>query len=188
MEISPSASISPVISVTTGTPFKFHDVAFDAELREMHLINYGNGYRFIPERYLPVRNGEIKPKGGLWSSPVGAEYGWRWWCEEADYHVDLLDQFFTFWIKGRVLKIDSVDEMMRMPWKPVDDRYPSLTRPDFERMRYSGIDAIWLTSNGERETRLSVPHNLYGWDCETVYVMNPDCILDYSGRAQERKE
>lgn len=54
--------------------------------------------------------------------------------------------------------------------------------PDFEAMIRSGIDAIWLTPKGERETRFSHPKNLYGWDCESVLIMNPNGISPEKGK------
>lgn len=43
---------------------------------------------------------------------------------------------------------------------------------DFELLA-KNYDAIWLTENGQSETHLYYPINLYGWDCETVLIMNP---------------
>ena len=51
---------------------------------------------------------------------------------------------------------------------------------DFEKMLSDGIDAIYLTEKGEQETRFESP-GLYGWDCECVLVMNPDCITTKKG-------
>ena len=47
--------------------------------------------------------------------------------------------------------------------------------PDFEKMVKMGYDAIYLTDKGQMETRFTMP-DLYGWDCECVLVMNPDCV------------
>jgi hypothetical protein len=47
---------------------------------------------------------------------------------------------------------------------------------DFEGMKGNGIDAIWLTEAGQWETRHTYPRNLYGWDCETIFIMNESCV------------
>jgi hypothetical protein len=48
---------------------------------------------------------------------------------------------------------------------------------DFEALAKE-YDAIWLTEKGMWDTRDSAPGQptTYGWDCETIYVMNPDVI------------
>lgn len=151
-----------------------------AVVREMHLIHYGSDC-FLLDRFEQVKNNAIrKPDGGLWTSPAGSEWGWREWSMHNGYRLERLDKFFEVWIKGRIYKIDTVEDMLSMPWVAMDSSYAYLKSPDYEFMRSSGIDAIWLTVNGERGTRLSFPHNLYGWDCETVYIMNPDIILEKS--------
>ena len=52
---------------------------------------------------------------------------------------------------------------------------------NFEELARSGIDAIFLTEEGEHATRFSEP-GLYGWDCESILVMNPHCVKEYSYR------
>lgn len=49
-----------------------------------------------------------------------------------------------------------------------------LTSLDFESIA-KDYDAIKLTESGERETRFSVP-SLYGWDIESMLIMNYDII------------
>lgn len=38
-------------------------------------------------------------------------------------------------------------------------------------------EAIWLTAKGQSETHYSNPTNLYGWDCESVLIMNSKCVI-----------
>ena len=49
---------------------------------------------------------------------------------------------------------------------------------DFEKLVKIGIDAIWLTEKGINQTHLSQPSNLYGWDVETVLVLNKKCCFE----------
>lgn len=123
----------------------------------------------------PIQDyGWIKPKGGLWTSPVDSAWGWRDWCEseafgDCSHHFDL--EF-----AGTVLTIDSVAELTDMEWT----KTTHISTPQFEKLMAKGIDAIHLTVRGQEETRFSYPYHLYGWDCETVLVMNVDSVKSAS--------
>lgn len=136
-----------------------------------NLITYGLGDSFKKELFNPIKNKfHIKPKGGLWASPVGCQYGWKEWCESNDFG-DISSHFETVYT-GRTLVIDSLRDMNKIIWQP--EKY-TLRFPDYEAMLRNGIDAIYLTERGEEETRYDI-NNLYGYDCECVLVMNPKCI------------
>lgn len=143
---------------------------------ELHLITYGCGDRFDPAKFSPIKNREfVKPAGGPWASPVNSKYGWRAWCEDANYGD--LSQHFEFYFCGNVFVIDGVSDAARMPWyKPAWALGDNGACPDFEKLMLRRYDAIWLTVKGERETRFGQP-SLYGWDCECVLIMNPYGIL-----------
>ena len=137
-----------------------------------NLITYGCGDKLDIVKIKPIQNNNfVKPLGGLWSSPVNSECGWKDWCKSENFGD--LNSSFIFGIKGNVLKIDSESDLEKMPWIKSTSYFEF---PDFEKMMKSGIDAIWLTENGQWATRMSRPRDLYGWDCETVFVMNPKCI------------
>lgn len=134
---------------------------------KLHLITYGCGKSFAVAKFKPVKNIMfIKPEGGLWASPTDSSYGWREWCESEDYGD--LSHHFTFQFEGNVFVINSCSDAARMPWIG--------NTPDFEEMVRLGYDAIFLTENGQTETRFGEP-SLYGWDCECVLVMNPRCVV-----------
>ena len=126
----------------------------------------------------PIKNkgGSLsKPIGGLWASPINSKYGWIDWCKDEEYCLDSFDVNFQFTISGKIIKIDSKCDLNLLNWVPVY-KSSSICRPDYEALYYSGIDAVWLTENGQNETRFSQPHSLYGWDCESVLIMNSACI------------
>ena len=139
----------------------------------MRLIHYGASCydpdKFKPISDVPFRN---KPKGGLWTSPVVTQYGWREWCKEESY--GRTEVSFEVIFSGRVLRINSVADMDALHWIDIDGIYFI----SFQAMCAGGFyyDAIHLTVKGQEETRFSHPKSLYGWDCETVFVMNPDSI------------
>ena len=138
---------------------------------KLNLITYGNGEEFVPSKFMPVENIPffVKPKGGLWASPVNAARGWSEWCKSEEFGD--LSNNFTFVFDGNVFVIDSLRSATSMPW--IGHNY--MKSPDFEKMIEQGYDAIYLTEEGQIKTRFSTP-SLYGWDCECILIMNPECI------------
>jgi len=141
---------------------------------KLELICYGRT-RFEINRFEAIKNREgfAKPKGGLWASPIDSNYGWRDWCFDNDFHVDRLDSYFTFQLCGNVFVIDGMHDALKLPWLG-NDRF--FRYPDFEHILNIGYDAVYLTLLGEEETRFGEP-SFYGWDCESVLVMNPKAII-----------
>ncbi len=140
----------------------------------LYLITYGRGEKFCPEKFEAVTNKTfIKPSGGLWASPVDSKFGWADWCRQESFGD--LTSSFEFSYTGNILIIDTVTDLEDMLWfKPEPLHWIEI--PDFEAIRETGIDAIWLTESGQWATRLSDPRNLYGWDCESVLILNPKGI------------
>ena len=46
--------------------------------------------------------------------------------------------------------------------------------PDFEKLLSDGVDAIELFISDDRELYWS----LYGWDCDSILIMNPDVVRE----------
>ena len=140
--------------------------------------HYGSA-KYDSSLFAPIKNRKyfIKPYGGLWVSPIDSEYGWKDWCEDEDFG-DLTSHFDVV-LDGIIMVIDSYfDAKDKLYWIH-DDEDISFTfgkSIDFEAMLKDGIDAIWLTVEGERSTRYTDKHCLYGWDCESVLIMNKDII------------
>ena len=136
----------------------------------MNCVTYGCG-EFNPDKFFRPQNREDfnKPRGGLWSSPVGCEWGWKDWCLREDFGD--LSHSFTFEFKGKVLKIDSLRDLENAHDKyTLNDRYV-----DWEKVS-EDFDGVWLTARGERDTYFSRPLSLYGWDCETLFVCNKNSV------------
>lgn len=132
-------------------------------------VHYGHS-SFNRHAFCPIKNNNwIKPSGGLWATPIDSEFGWREWCKAEDFNLESLQTKFEFVVRGYILKIDSVSDLQKMKW--VGREYI-----DFEAMLRSKVDAIWLTAKGQIETRWSSP-SLYGWDCESVLILNPKSVL-----------
>lgn len=141
-------------------------------------VHYGAN-SFSRDLFRPIENQDTqpKPRGGLWASAVNAPFGWRKWCEKEDYMWSDRDKSFTFRLRhgARVYHIHSVDDVQKMPEivaEPWQDS--SWYRPDFERMRSHGIDAIELHLSDDWR----MYDELYGWDCDCILIMNPDVIQE----------
>lgn len=139
--------------------------------KTLDLITYGCGNAFDLAKFKPIHNHTRKPTGGLWASPLDSAYGWRDWCEANDF--GRLDSEFRFTLTGQVYVIDSLRDLRRIP---LYQETAYWAYPDWEALCRQGYDAVLLTVKGERATRHSDPVDLYGWDCESVLVMNPSCV------------
>ena len=138
-----------------------------------------------------------KPFGGLWTSPVHSEYGWREFVIGEDFRPEkYLKKECLVELKSSVklFIIDGVEDLDRCPTIKDNSRY--YYRTDNSRYYYRTIDweelsksydGVWLTLNGERETRYSSNNafslgDLYGWDVETVLLFNLNCIKNVTRR------
>jgi hypothetical protein len=147
---------------------------------ELNLITYGCGYSFDIGKFNTIKNESRysnKPTGGLWASPINSKYGWRQWGKENDFGD--FSSTFRVSYKGKTIIVDSVDDLSyltrRKDVSPDSRRFISYLNADFEHLASEGIDAIYLTQKGEKETRFTNP-GLYGWDCESVIIMNPESL------------
>jgi hypothetical protein len=146
----------------------------------MELIHYGC-VKFDKTLFKPIQNRYAinKPTGGFWTSPKNSDRGWKNWCDDANFGECLQVKCTTVTLSAnaKILKIDSLLDLINIPYTKTD-KYVIFNETvlDYETIALH-YDAIWLTAKGLSETHLSTPMDLYGWDCETVLVMNPDCIL-----------
>lgn len=157
-------------------------------MNEEIFITLGCGNTFEVEKFKPIENTPYfcKPHGGLWSSPENSEWGWKQWVEsempewmEKRYGKSK----FKFHLKpgSKIYQIDSVVDLLRVPHKITTyGIYRSCCGDliDFEEMAKE-YDGILLTEKGQAETRWSDQYygmSLYGWDCESLLILRPDCI------------
>lgn len=127
------------------------------------------------EKIPPVKNRQVKPEGGFWTSTLkDGSSGWVDWCRAEQFRNPDMDNWFLLEPapNARILTIDTLADLKRLlarynfnPFSRITDlvfRYP-----DFERIaqRY---DAMRLTEEGQWRTRMSMPDSLYGWDCEST--------------------
>lgn len=144
----------------------------------MRFIHYGAS-EFERDKFETIKNIPYfcKPSGGLWASPVDSEWGWHDWASSEGFNTDRLNEYFEFEIAGDVAVIDSWQDARKLllwSFEDVGCHGACLKSIDFECNCY---DAILLTVQGERETRFHDRYSLYGWDCESVLVLNPEVIV-----------
>jgi hypothetical protein len=141
---------------------------------KLELIHYGHD-KFDITKFDKIENTNwIKPKGGLWASPINSKWGWKDWCESENY-CDL-SCYFIFNYSGNILVINSKNSLNKLPFYNPDISYKFIFAIDFEKLSKE-YDAILLTEQGQKETHFSLPKNLCGWDCESICIFNPKGII-----------
>lgn len=138
------------------------------------------------DKFVPVINRElfIKPYGGLWASPYyeDSKYvsEWEHFCT-IDFTSKNIDGGVIFELlpTTRIYTIDSYEDL-----KAMVEKYPKISELevgflkntiDFEKAS-KDYDVIYLTTKGEQETRHTMDYSLYGWDVESILIMNFDVI------------
>lgn len=144
----------------------------------MEYIHYGNT-KFDPDLFRPIRNEFVKPLGGMWASPVEAGYGWKDWNESSQCRECDEANSFRFTLKdgANVVHIYSVDDLKKLPQSKKQRMWSSYML-DFEKMLEQGVDAIELHLSEEKEHGPTdgLYFALYGWDCDSILIMNKDII------------
>lgn len=114
-----------------------------------------------------------KPYGGFWASRTDAAFGWKDWCASTNYRECVPENSFTFTLEdnAKVLHINSANELKKLPVVKNDLNISSWKLLDFEKL--AGIyDAIDVSISNDPELHFA----LYGWDCDSILIMNPDII------------
>ncbi len=132
----------------------------------MLLIHYGAPFDL--NKFVPVTDSGYsnKPLGGLWTSPFNSNKGWKQFCG-----IESTEHSTTLKFKGRIFTINSLEDLDKLSWIKIT--YSVI--PVFKDV-IKEYDAIHLTAKGEKETKYGKTvrsPNLYGWDCETVFIINP---------------
>lgn len=140
-------------------------------------IHYGHK-QFDKSLFVPIANRRnfVKPMGGLWASATDAEYGWKDWCKGEDFRECKEENSFTFTLSdnAKVLCIDDISITNNLP--KTDDEFGLYSLCgwvclDFEKLKES-YDVIDVKISGS-----GIYFGLYGWDCDSILVMNPDVIM-----------
>lgn len=141
-------------------------------------IHYGHT-KFDKSMFTKIKNVDCstKPKGGLWASDVEAEHGWKDWCEVEEFRDCKEDDSFSFVLSdsAKVLYINSVDDLKVLP--KADDKFgmnfSSWILLDFEKLAET-YDAVEVSISSD----FDLYYQLYGWDCDSIVIMNPDIVVE----------
>ncbi len=146
-------------------------------------IHYG-ATRFDPLLNFPIENQScwVKPKGGLWASRKNATFGWKDWCAREEYRDCKDECSFEFVIRdeSRIATISTLPQLRRLPRIEKSRGILSSYLIDFEKCVRLGIDAIelcWYGQEFENAASGDLYSELYGWDCDSIVVLNPDAII-----------
>ena len=135
----------------------------------MKYIHYGSS-EFDINRFEKIKNAKLyfKPSGGLWGSRVDITTGWKEWCRSTKYKCNLKKHFiFSLKEDAKVLTINNNEQLKNLP-----KRKDILDGLDFEVLSKE-YDAIEVFISEDRDLYFS----LYGWDCDSIIVMNLDKII-----------
>lgn len=152
-------------------------------------IHYGHA-EFRPELFREIKNryAFVKPSGGLWASPVDAKRGWKEWCTDENFCVGRLLDSFTFKLSenSKILHIRTTRDLESLPLQ-TNVWHTMWVVLDFEKLLADGWDAVELHLSEECQDERGwfdgLYWELYGWDCDSILIMNPDVVEVIVGEA-----
>ena len=155
------------------------------KIRTLEVIHYTPEKNF-QLRDILIRNGyrgdglPCKPLGGLWTCPRATKDSWKKWCK-GEYSPDPLSDHTSILLTIRtdtMLTISTEKDLQKLPTVTLSPSFPMLWI-DFESIVKRNIQSIHLTDKGQWATRYSHPLSLYGWDCESVLILNKESVLNW---------
>ena len=134
-------------------------------------------------RPIQIENLWVKPKGGIYASPMNCKESWAAWCRTENFGLSPHKVYLLVDI-SKAITIDQVSDLGKLAWTKLPRSWGLQEIPDYETMRDSGVEVIYLTAAGQWATRFAdidsgmvLGHNLYGWDCECLLIMSERAIL-----------
>ena len=149
---------------------------------EEHKIYVHIGHsEFDINRFQPIscREHFNKPFGGLWASPLDSSYKWEDWCEDNNFNDTIgqnkytSDKQFKFKLKdsAKLLSITNSKQLNKLPQIEDELTHSVFKILDFEKLQEE-YDAIEVLISNDCQ----LYWDLYGWDIDSILVMNPDVI------------
>lgn len=155
-------------------------------------IHYGHGRFYDESRFKSIEDIDLnykkwipegqttkpRPGTGLWASDIASPLNWRALCYYANFERGLKpikekDYFlFKFKQNANVVHIWKPDDLNCLPH--FDEIREGEFNIVFKEAREQGIDAIEL--HLENEYREELEKLLFGWDCSSIIVLNPNSI------------
>ena len=141
-------------------------------------IHYGHT-KFRKDLFTKIKNVDCstKPRGGLWASDINTKHGWKEWCNENEFRDCNKENSFTFTLSddAKILYIESVNDLESLP-KGKDKfglNFSSWYLLDFEKLAET-YDAVEVSISSD----FDLYYKLYGWDCDSIVIMNPDIVVE----------
>jgi len=140
----------------------------------MKYIHYGHD-KFDKNLFKEIKNRKmfVKPSGGLWASNNNYEISWKKWCINEGFKTDSLKLFFEFKLSqnSKILIIDNADKLYKLP--KIKKTFVWSIFIDFEKLKkdYDAIE-VFISKDHDR-----LYWDLYGWDCDSILIMNKDIII-----------
>lgn len=149
-------------------------------------IHYGSN-KFDIKKFHPIRNVQLfaKPYGGLWASPIDSPMNWENWCKRENFHLSALKQNFTFRIRpdSKILYINNtkiLDSLPKVKALSGFEEFQAWDCLDFEELskEYCAIEiSLSQEERNDCDFWKSLYHRLYGWDCDSILIMDPNCMI-----------
>lgn len=146
-------------------------------------IHYGSPSYEVNKFDTPRNKLGTKPIGGLWGTPINGNLRWDKWCKENNFREDRLNTSFKFQLaeNAKVLMIADEKDLYGCPKITVSTDYPRYFREmpwhsgaiDYEKLIEMGIDAVQVCLD-----KSEVYFLMYGWDCDSIVVLNPNVIKE----------
>ena len=171
---------------------KKYDIKYRIKKYNKEIYRHWGNSQFVPVYFTPVTNNKFsnKPHGGLWACPTkDVDIKWDDWCRSENFMTDRLDKHFDFILKrARILEIKDIADLDKLPRIYVEDK-SAITNHcimdlnaniDFEEIakKYDAIK-VWMYRSSdipEESIMDGMYYRLYGWDVDTLLVLNPDII------------
>ena len=150
---------------------------------EERYIHYGsshfeNGRYNIPED-LVYSN---KPRGGFWACSCNAVNSWKKWCIDNDFHRkcdDRVSFYFRIFPIANILTIATLEDCQKLPIRCTELMLKKVI--DYKACLEQGIDAIEYKYDlaCESDEFDAIDDVMWGWDCDSILILNPAIILPY---------
>ena len=139
-------------------------------------IHYGSNH-FEKEKFQQIEN-DIgspinKPKGGLWACKLKGSHTSEWhdWCLSENFRLNKLKTSFIFELDSdaNVFEITCDNDIMRL----YEFNVINQGNIDWVKLRNLGYDAVYVELFSDNCFDI-----FYGWDCDSLLVLNPDCVIE----------
>lgn len=150
-------------------------------------IHHGSS-KFCAKAFVPITNLDVrnKPLGGLWASPSDAEYGWFEWSMQNGFFTDRLKKSFEFELSQDVKILElTPDNVWDLPTQESVGLWDIRKRQESHYGMVMGVDFEALAKEYDVLECSITKHprlywSLYGWDCDSILVLNPSVIVEVS--------